>query len=384
MSIDLEHIRSRNPIETVIGEKFSLKKSGSRFIGVEHDSMVVIPTSGMYFWNSQSESGDVFDFVGRYHLNYGGSWNNRDPKQFMEAVEYLAQQAGISIDRGADFRQSAAWSERQLVQRLHESLLNTPPALAYATRGRGWNMQTIRLAKLGFMPQDKRSLLDGLNLSDRWRNVINKFPSGMLVYVHLQQGKLTYLSGRSIQGKKHYNPPRDVIGEKQPYFNHCYSGDLKQVVIVEGQADAITFGEWNIPAVAIAGMSVSDALLTRLKQHERVFIALDNTDDARDQGQKIAQALGGRAYLPKYPNDVKDANDWLSQHQATSDDATTFLNNAQNWLMAEINRAGNLVGLAREDAIRDLFEHMDDLEPLMLARVKEANGQDWREGADLQ
>lgn len=68
MSIDLDHIRSRNPIEDVVAEKFNLKKSGSRFIGVEHDSLVIVSQSGMYFWNSRGEHGDVFDFAGRYLL----------------------------------------------------------------------------------------------------------------------------------------------------------------------------------------------------------------------------------------------------------------------------------------------------------------------------
>jgi hypothetical protein len=374
MSIDLEQIRSRNPIEDVVGEKFSLKKSGARFIGVEHDSMVVVPQSGMYFWNSRGEHGDVFDFVGRYHLNYGSGWNNRDPQHFMEAVEHLARRAGINIERGTDFRQTAAWSERQLVQRLHDTLLNTPPALSYATKGRGWNPQTIRLAKLGFMPSDKHPLLEGLNLPDSWRSVIQRFPAGMLVYVHLHKGRLTYLSGRSIEGKKHYNPPRDIAGEKQPYFNHCYADDAGQVVVVEGQADAITFGEWGVPAVAIAGMTVSDDLLERLKRHERVFIALDNTDDANTQSRIIAGALGGRAYLPQLPPSVKDANLWLARDKATSDDAANLLNTAQNWLLTEINRAGNLEGLARDDAIRELFTHMDGLDTFLLTQVKEAMG----------
>src|SRR5690606_7538783 len=152
MTFDLEQLRSRNPIEDVVAEKFALKKSGSRFIGVEHDSLVMTPANGMYFWNSRSEHGDVFDFVGRYHLPYSNSWNNRDATQFMEAVEYLARRGGISIERGMDFRQTAGWAERQLVQRLHDALLNTPLALSYTTKVRGWDMQTIRLAKLGFMP----------------------------------------------------------------------------------------------------------------------------------------------------------------------------------------------------------------------------------------
>ena len=85
MTIDLELIRSRNPIEDVVGEKFALKKTGKRFIGIEHDSLVVIPNTGFYFWNSRGEQGDVFDFVGRHILGYG-NWNNRNADQFMESV----------------------------------------------------------------------------------------------------------------------------------------------------------------------------------------------------------------------------------------------------------------------------------------------------------
>ena len=363
MSIDLEYIRSHNPIEDVVGEKFSLKQSGKRFIGVEHDSMVVMPASGMYFWNSCGEHGDVFDFVGRYHLNYGTGWNNRDPGHFMEAVEYLARRAGISIERGTDFRQTAGWSERQLVQRLHDTLLNTPSALSYATEARGWSIQTIRLAKLGFMPSGKRPLLDGLNLSDKWRSIIHKFPAGMLVYVHLNRGHLTYLSGRSIEGKKHYNPPCDLIGEKQPYRNHLYHGEVDSVVLVEGQADAITFGMWDIPAVAIAGMIVQDTLLETLRQHRRVFIALDNTDQARAKTYEIARQLPDRTHIPQLPEGVKDANEWLSQHTASAEDAASLLNTAPSWITLEIARVGGLEGIERQDAVRELFTHamcMDD------------------------
>ena len=260
MSFDLEQIRSRNPIEEVIAEKFALKKSGSRFIGIEHDSLVVVPNTGMYFWNSRGEHGDVFDFVGRHLLSLS-AWNNRDTTQFMVVVRYLAQRAGITLAENINFKQSSAWAERQLMQRLHDTLLNTPTALTYVTDKRGWQLSTVKAARLGYMPQDKRPLLADLNLSDNWRMVIQKFPSNMIVYIHTKQGRLTYLSGRSIEGKKHYNPPRDIIGERQPYYNHLYSPPAEQVVIVEGQADAITFAEWGIAAVAIGGMQAADELL---------------------------------------------------------------------------------------------------------------------------
>ena len=70
MSIDLEQIRSANPIERVIGEKFALKRMGTRYVGVEHDSLVITPQTGQYFWNSKGEYGDAFDFTGRHLLGY--------------------------------------------------------------------------------------------------------------------------------------------------------------------------------------------------------------------------------------------------------------------------------------------------------------------------
>jgi hypothetical protein len=368
MSFDLEHLRSRNPIEEVVAEKFALKKSGSRFIGVEHDSLVVTPANGLYFWNSRGEHGDVFDFVGRHLLSLG-AWNNHDAAQFVEAVRYLAQRAGITIEENVNFKKSAAWAERELVQRLHETLLNTPAALTYVTEKRGWQLSTIKVARLGFMPQDKRPLLADLNLSDKWRTVIQKFPPNMVVYIHTEQGRLTYLSGRSIEGKKHYNPPRDIIGERQPYYNYLYSPQAEQVVIVEGQADAITFGEWGIAAVAIGGMQAADELLKRLKAHPRLFVALDNTNDARAKSRSLALTLKGETYLPTLPADVKDVNEWL-QKGAAAEDALALLNKAESWLAVEVSHVANLEGLERQDAIRALFTCASGLDDFALAEFK--------------
>ena len=372
MSIDLEQIRSANPIEQVIGEKFALKKVGTRFVGVEHDSLVVTPQTGMYFWNSRVEYGDVFDFAGRHQLGYEDRWNNRDALLFMEVVRHLAQRAGMTLDADADFRRSFVWAERQLVQRLHEALLNTPAALDYVTKTRGWQLSTVKAARLGFMPQDKRGLVANLNLSDKWRGAIAKFPPGMIVYIHLDRGRLVYLSGRSIEGKKHYNPPRELVGERRPYYNHLYSSDAARLVLVEGQADAITFGEWNIPALAIVGMHISDELLASLREHGRVFVALDNTREAMERNREVARKLGALALIPRLPDGVKDANDWLSGHGATADDANSLLNKAKTWLQSEIERTAFLDGLERKDAVRDLFHHAVNLDEMELTEFRAA------------
>ncbi len=370
MAFDLEQIRARSLIEDVVSEKFALKKSGSRYIGVEHDSLVVIPHTGFYFWNSLGDHCDVFDFVGR-HILGDGSWNNHNPDQFMESVRWLAQRAKVPFETSSDFRRSAAWAERQLVQRLHETLLNTPHALAYVTQQRGWQLTTIKAVRLGYMPEDKPGLIADLDLPERWRIVILRFPPDMIVYVHLQGGCLNYLSGRAIAEKRHYNPPREILGERQPYTNYLYNPQADQVVLVEGQADAISFAEWGIPALALGGMTVSDDLLAMLKKHKRVFVALDNTNDAREQSTHIARKLGNRAYLPELPEGVKDANEWLAAHHATAEDAAAMLNQSKSWLTVEGERVKRLDGIAREDAIRHLFDYAGDLDEFRLAQFKE-------------
>jgi DNA primase len=371
MSLDLEEIRSRNPIETLIGERFPLRKSGSRYVGQEHDSLVVVPNTGFYFWNSKGEQGDVFDFVGRHVLNLG-SWNNRDSAQFTEALRYLAQRAGITLEANPSFKKSPAYGERQLVERLHEALLNNAAALTYVTKIRAWNPITVRSARLGYMPQDKHTLLKDLTLSDNWRAAIEKFPTGMIVYLHLVRGRLMYLSGRSIEGKQHYNVPREILGERQPYYNYLYSLQAEQVVIVEGQADAITFAEWGIPAVAIGGMVASDELLKILRQHKRLFVALDNTTEANTKSREMAIRLGGETYLPQLPHAVKDANDWLAKYGANAADAANWLNQAQPWLEIEVQHAAKLEGIARQDAIRQLFTYAQALDEYALAMFKTA------------
>jgi hypothetical protein len=42
---------------------------------------------------------------------------------------------------------------------------------------------------------------------------------------------LSDLSGRSIEGKKHYNPPRDIIGERRLYghLNRDHRGDTDTI-----------------------------------------------------------------------------------------------------------------------------------------------------------
>jgi len=55
------------------------------------------------------------------------------------------------------------------------------------------------------------------------------------------------------------------------------------------------------------------------------------------------------------PEGVKDANEWLSQHGASAEDAASLLNTAPSWITLEIDRVGDLEGIERQDVVRQLF-----------------------------
>ncbi|MCI0714381.1 MAG: toprim domain-containing protein [Chloroflexi bacterium] len=368
--MDVERIREGNPIVDVVGEIFDLKQQGSHFIGTQHDSLVVNPATGWYHWNSRDEHGDVFDFAGRHLLGHGSHWSSHDPGQFFDVVKVLAERAGIPVAIVDKETRQQYQSERVLIRRLQQVLQSCPEALDYATQRRGWSEETLQREQLGFMPADKRPLLKNLELSDKWLAVINRFPSNMLVYVHMQNGRLVYLSGRSIEGKQHYNPPCDLIGERQPYFNQCYHRGCDTVAVVEGQADAITLSQWGIPAVALAGMNSSAELIDQLKNHRRVYIMLDNTTQARLQALELARQIGSTACLPVLPAAIKDANEWLVKQQATAKQVQAVLNAAQPLIEAEVQHIKPLTGLARQDAVNDLIQRAASWDKLEQAALK--------------
>ena len=68
------------------------------------------------------------------------------------------------------------------------------------------------------------------------------------------------------------------------------------------------FRRWRLP-----GCTSADELLNQLRQHRRVFVALDNTPEALEKSREIARKLGSTAFIPHLPDGVKDANDWLTQ-----------------------------------------------------------------------
>lgn len=320
----IQLIKERNPLEEVIADTMAMgSKRGRHVRGVQHDSLVVDVMAQLYTWYSRAEAGDVINWV-----------QNREGVEFQTAVEILARRAGLPAP---EWSQKSAQERVEARKRINvytaaryvltKALEDTREALAYAT-GRGWTKDTIKAAHLGYAgPGVAKELRGVLNMNEIDLTSVEavallgyrpKSPAGLekwaaehnldihtnwiewgyipglvgskkrLVYTHLWGGQVRYFSGRNILGSektkegreiKSYNLARILAGPRQLYYNQEYKPGAKDLFIVEGQADAITLGQWGYAAVALAGVSYEDhrEVLKKLKEkHNQIYIGVDN------------------------------------------------------------------------------------------------------------
>lgn len=325
-----ELVKQRNKIEDVINESYPLEQRRGRYLrGRREDcnSLVVDVANQAYHWNSQAEHGDVINWV-----------MNRQGVDAKTAVEILCRRAGLPEPNWG--RQDAA---TRLAARAREDafdvatrvfarwLWDDEEALAYA-RGRGWTDETIRGGMLGYSgryegrkalrDELKRALVGaGVDLESagavavvgfagdvaRWARehdvkpleswVEKGYISGfvgqdMLVYPQLYGGKVRYMTGRGVHEKRSWNLPEALAGKRWPYMNWCWSQREGRCVIVEGPADAVTLGQWEIPGMAMMGTKLDDHGAALMEGHEMLYLWLDADEAGQQAAWNIADQLG--------------------------------------------------------------------------------------------
>ncbi len=369
-------LKIRIRIEDVINETVPLERNGGRGFtrgsqrGAGEHSLVVDLDGQRFAWNGNPEYGG-----GRY--NDVITWvMYRDRVDFRRAIETLARKANMELPKWDEAQQVKYAAVRkqedvlEVAQRIFaEWLLKDDKAMAYA-RGRGWSDETIKAAGLGFTgwgtPAEYELMKNAIATAadihsaaavavlglqggveawcerreitpkQKWKDN-DRIPSMLgwkdkfgLIYPCIYFGRTTYLyrrhlmlnsDGTELIGSdepKSYNLPKELVGERQLFFNHKYAPRAERVILVEGPGDAVTLGQWGLDAVSIAGTAWGDheADLRQMRsQHEALYIALD-ADKAglasvrgKNDEWPLVEILGPMCRVIEWPE--KDANDWL-------------------------------------------------------------------------
>jgi hypothetical protein len=431
----VEQIKARLRIEDVVqGDGYPLPTRGiyRKCTTKGTGGLIVNVAKQLYYWNSRSEWGDVVSWV-----------QARKGTDFKGAIEELARLAGLPEPnwRGEDMVQRAAARAREealdVAQRVFVRWFwRCPDAQAYA-KGRGWTDDqaveptiedpqpepepgTLRMAMLGYSGEgsdaeraEMRRELEGagvdlsspaavailgmrgnvhewakahgIQLNDDW--LANGYIPGMLgrkrlVYAHVRGGRVRYLSGRGIEQKFHYNLPESLVGKRQVYHNQVYTPAAPVVVVVEGQADAISLGQLGVAAVALAGVAPDEDVVEQLKHHQAVYVGLD-ADTAGDKNRwRVADAISPTVRLVRWDglvehNGVKDANDLLRSmlgmqlsEEAQAATVRGMLESAPTYVEMICAWAGYLKGAERDQAQIQALKVVARLDKMRLSQYR--------------
>lgn len=368
--VEIEQVKDANPIKDVVGETLTLRGRGPRYRTAEHDSLEINEATGLWYWHSRGKGGDVFNWV-----------MEQKRCDFGEALQLLARRAGIDLQVNGNAEQWAAHRARSdllvvAAGYYHELLRATPRGLAYA-RGRGWSDETISAAMLGFWDGAgdqlrRRFAAQGHDPAGELAQVLLTMPAGTLIYPHVRGGRVQYVTTRSIEGKRHFNLPTAAAGPKRPYFNHCYSPGAGHVVIVEGQADAVTLAQWGLPAVALCGISADTQghLGKALQRHDNLYLGLDADDSGRRGLRALAPELGPAARILTWPAGG-DANDWM-QAGGTSEECRELMAAAPMFVEWLADQVADAPPLERSDMRRDVARLCVQLDGMTYELIKGA------------
>ncbi|MCZ6675646.1 MAG: DNA primase, partial [Candidatus Poribacteria bacterium] len=304
----LEDIRSQNDIAEVISEcGILLKPAGKTYKALcpFHDektpSFTASPEKRMFYCFGCNTGGDVISFLRKH-----------DGKSFMEAVEWLANRAGISLPNQDGKSRQISRKRLELqdlnrfaVEYFHRQLL-TPriggQALAYV-KNRGITDQTIRQFQLGYATPGRRDLVKAATqagfsiqqlidvglIKNEEQGPMDRF-RGRVIFPILDERSIPVgFGGRALAGDqrpKYLNSPTTALYDKSKILYNLYAArptiqKTGKVILVEGYFDALMPYQAGIQnVVASLGTSFSESHASIVKRFAEEAVILYDSDPA--------------------------------------------------------------------------------------------------------
>ena len=337
----IEEVKNRTDIVSIIGERIELKKAGRNykstcpFHGEKTPSFMVSPELQIFKCFGCGEAGDVFAFLEKY-----------EGMEFSEALKYLADRAGIKLEKftgGQTSEKERLINLNREALRYYNFLLIEHPvgkkALDYLVKDRGLKIETIKEFQLGFSPENsyplKKYLVDkkkftpaeiekaGIGLI-RGQNIYDRFGGRVIFPLFDHRGNPIGFSGRILpwdkrETGKYINSPETPLYHKSSVLyglnlTRSFIKKKKTAIVVEGELDLISSWQAGIKnVVAIKGSALTEEQVRLLSRFaEKFILALDSDmagDAATRRGIKIAADSGVEIKVAEISGGYKDPDD---------------------------------------------------------------------------
>lgn len=356
-----EEIKSRLPVEDVVGRYVELKRAGRSLKGRspwgvdKTPSFMVSPEKGIWHDFSANKGGDIFTFI----MEVEGI-------PFKEALEKLAREAGVDLSKyGGRTGSDQKFAEKKLrfkkaldlsTRYYQACLVKNREVLEYVFYKRHLNRATVKEFKIGYSPASGTALLDalkkrGFNAEDLdGAGLLNRFKKDlfknrmMIPFIDTNGEVIGYTARILGQGEpKYLNTPETVLFNKSKYIFGLFQAKeaIRRnnfVVIVEGNMDVISSHQAGVKeAVATSGTAMTKdhlKILSRLTSDIRLAYDGDEAGiKATERAVELAGILGIDLTIISNYHGAKDPDELIGKDLSLWKQAVEERIPAVDWLL---------------------------------------------------
>jgi len=407
----LDELAARNPIEDVVGQYVSLKRSGSNLFGLcpfhgeKTASFSVAPDKGIYYCFGCHKGGNAVNFM----MEIEGL-------SYPDAVRSLAKRVGMEVPDDEQYQsryrqQERLWALHKEAARFFHTKLQAPEgaaALQYAL-GRGMPKATIINFGIGYAPDSWSSLVDHLRkkgytdqelrdsglvtVSKKNGNLFDRFRDRLMFPIIDVRGNVIGFGGRIMKNDpnaaKYLNSPETLIFNKRKNLfglNVAKKTKLPYMILVEGYMDAIALHQYGFDcAVASLGTSLTEEHAVLLSRYTENVVLIYDGDEA---GQRAAQRAipmlekAGLSIKVLQLKDAKDPDEYLKKFGA--DKFRILLNESSNRVEYQLNAIRKKYDLRiDEERVKFIAEAAEFVSTLSSAVQREIYGTRAAEAAGI-
>ena len=355
-----EEIRARLPVEDVIGQYMELKRAGRNLKGHSPwgtdrtPSFMVSPEKGIWHDFSSNKGGDIFTFV-----------MEMEGLTFREALEKLAQQAGVELKRysGGDKKLAAhkarLYEVLELAAKYYQYCLTKNKSVCnYVFYKRNMNKKTVETFRIGYAPSSGRALVDFLTKRGFTKKemedagLLNRFggdlfKARMTIPLMDVGGRIIGFTARILtddkNSPKYLNTPETILYNKGRHiFGLSQAKDAIRrsefVVVVEGNMDVISSHQAGVQeAVATAGTAMTENHLKSFgRMTNDIRLAYDGDEAgvrAAERAVQMASKFGIYLSVVDDYHGCKDADELIQKDPQLWHDAVRNCRPALEWLL---------------------------------------------------
>ncbi len=356
----IDELIAQNPIEDIVGQYVSLKRSGSNLFGLcpfhgeKTASFSVAPDKGIYYCFGCHKGGGVVNFM----MEVEGL-------SYPDAVRFLAKRVGLEVPEDEQYQsryrqQERLWALLKEAGRFFNSQLYSSAGkecLEYVQK-RGLSRAAVTNFGIGFAPNSWNALVDAMRkkgytdqelkdadlVGEKNGRIYDRFRNRLMFPIIDVRGNVIGFGGRVLDDSKpkYLNSNETLVfNKRRNLFGMNFAKKTKQpyMILVEGNIDVVTLHQYGFDnAVASLGTSLTEEQVTLLSKYtEQVVLTYDGDEAGQRAAQRAIPMLEKTGIQVKVlqMKDAKDPDEFL--HRFGPDKFRLLLEDSANRVEYQLN-----------------------------------------------